>query len=289
MADESYEDVLDIHMEESPMQAHFENNADLPSEEDDDFGSFDDASIEELEAAAPHPKEGEFSSLVFQNPELFDQKLQTVMDSVFPQADTYVITESQLLSESAAKHLEIFSRTPRLHPPNWTKLKTRHSLLIRLGVPINLDELESGTSGLGPKSAVGHTRKRSVSEHDIDWSNFDIPEFASLQISGETKEELLGKSGEVLSEIEEHNLNNTSRPFLETSSGSSLDAKLQQMKDNHKRLIELSSVWQEQIRELRNSQEIYESVVQNMVGYSQKLRRNEILEHLKLKKGKRAF
>lgn len=251
---------------------------------DDDFGSFDEASIEEIKALN---EKAEFDSTVFQNPTLFEEKLQAVVDKLFPETGNDSSTSTVLLSENASKQFESLSKTPRLQPPNWTRLKIRHNLLVRLGVPINLDELESKSSGLGPVNTTNTQRKRSITEHDINWDNFTIPEYNTLDITPEKEHDLLNKTNDVLSGIEEYILSNTSQLFLQNSADAALDTKLQQMKENYQQLVELSSVWQEKTKELRHSQEIYESVVQNMVGHSQKLRRNELLEQLSRTKGKR--
>lgn len=285
-----------------------ENNVEQPSEtsenvqpsvkeeeeegDDDDFGSFDEASFDEYQEPMEDEKHSAmFESSVFQNMDLFDEKLDQLMKTVIPD----VVRESPsadepLLGENATLHLHTLLKTPRLHPPNWTKLKIRHSLLIKLGVPINLDELDHANMKLAPP--VVHHRRRSISEEDIDWRNISIPKFEDLNIGTDSRAEMMSKTQETISRIENDNLNNTSELFLKSSAEDSLDAKLKQMRGNYNELLQLSAVWQSRINELRSEQEIYESVVQNMVGYSQKLQRNEMLDKLsrtKTKKGKRTF
>lgn len=268
-------------------------------DEDDDFGSFDEASFEEFQAPEEEPAlkpteiTSKFLSSVFQDQELFLRNLDDLLDSILPHNQQPSSEEpAELLNAEASQRLKKLSQTPRLNPPNWIKLKIRHNLMVKLGVPINLDELESPGSANLKRPSIAHQRKRSINEQDIDWSLFVIPELETLEISPEKKQESITKTNEILSRIEEDNLKNTSQLFLESSSDASLDAKLAQLKANYKELIDLSSIWQDQLKELRSSQEVFESVVQNMVGYSQKLQRNEIIEQLqktKGKKGKRTF
>ncbi|SGZ52619.1 CIC11C00000001761 [Sungouiella intermedia] len=267
-------------------------------EEDDDFGSFDEASFEEFQEPEPerHPEETKrisLSSQDFLEAQRFLDKVDEILDSVFPEIQHREVAPTPLLKAEASQKLITLSRAPRLNPPNWIKLKIRHNLLIKLGVPINLDELESpNTINISATANITHNRRRSINEQDLKWEQYHIPEVETFNLTSEQKQELVGKTAEVLSKIEEDNLNNTSQLFLENSLESTLDMKLAQMKANYDQLIKLSAVWQDQMKELRNSQEIYESVVQNMVGYSQKLQRNEIIEHLqktKGKKGKRTF
>lgn len=293
------ENVLSTQASESP-EISVQNGPVSDEQDDDDFGSFDEASFEEFQAPEPELEaktatDGKalFTSATFQNLDELVSKLDELLESIFPTTapETNSNTDT-LLNAEATEKLASLSRPPRLNPPNWIKLKIRHNLLVNLGVPINLDELDSPNSvNITNLQQLSHSRRRSINEQDIDWSEFDIPEFETLNISTEQKQELLHKTNKLLSKIEEDNLSNTSQLFLESSLESSLDAKLAQLKENYLQLRELSSVWRDQMKELRNSQEIYESVVQNMVGYSQKLQRNEFIEHLKKKgkKGKRTF
>lgn len=275
-----------------------ENEDDHDEEDEDDFGSFDEASFEEYQApeqeeSYQEPPMTTLSQLDFQNPEQFLSKVDELLATIFQVFPDTKSTPTTLLNAEASEKLDILSRTPRLNPPNWIKLKIRHNLLIMLGVPINLDELDSTNSvSISNTANISHNRRKSINEQDIHWENFSIPEVETFNLTPEQKQELLNKTGETLSKIEEDNLSNTSQLFLESSLESALDTKLAQMKSNYEQLIRLSAVWQDQMKELRNSQEVYESVVQNMVGYSQKLQRNEIIEQLqktKGKKGKRTF
>lgn len=291
-----HESSLEFLPEEPPIHGEADNHD--QQDEDDDFGSFDEASFEELQE--PEPKENlnkeqlntALRPLDFHHPEQFLSKVDELLDTIFPVFPDTRSTPTTLLKAEASEKLDTLSRTPRLNPPNWIRLKIRHNLLIKLGVPINLDELESANSVAMAYASISHNRRKSIDENDIQWEGFTIPEVETFNLTAEQKQELLGKTGDTLSRIEEDNLNNTSQLFLESSLESALNSKLAQMKANYDQLIKLSAVWQDQMKELRNSQEIYESVVQNMVGYSQKLQRNEIIEHLqrtKGKKGKRTF
>lgn len=261
-------------------------------EEDDDFGSFDEASFEEFQA--PEPTENDqsimFSSAVMNDAALFGERLEEMLDLLLPKNipdSSDHSTTTDLLTEGGSERLKTFSTLPRLNPPNWTRLKMRHGLLVSLGVPINLDELSS--THLPPVSKPS-SRRRSTTEDDIQWGDFKIPELESLNISDDRKNELMTHTLTILSKIEDSNLNNTTEQFLQQCSEEVVDEKYREMQDNYAQLVELSSVWQAQIQELRNSQEMFESVVQNMVGYRQKLQRNEILESLsKSKRGKRVF
>lgn len=262
-------------------------------DDDSDFGSFDDASFTELE----EPEEVKsmenvedkmpggyirFNEEVLNDSTLFEKSLHETMNSIFTNInqnqdhnnDNY---KNSLLKERSSEIYNELSQIPHLQPPNWIKLNVRHNLLIKLGVPINLDEIKEENLLQTPKVL----RRKSINEEDIKWEGFDLPAFEELKISSDKKTDLLNKTTEILSAIENDNLNNSSHQFLESSTSDSLQEKLKQYNDNYNQLIELSSVWNKQLDDQKQNNEVYESVIQNLIGYSQKLKRDEILAHLK--------
>lgn len=280
-----------------------ERQAEAPAQdEDDEFGSFDEASFDEFQGeeasesyeTSPKTSEPTFSSDVFQSESLLDERVQYTLDRIFKIPEYKSVPTGQgLLRNGAKEQFLLLSKIPHILPPNWTRLNIRHKLLVNLGIPINLDELEKGNVAQ-ISHQMPHQRKKSISEQDIDWTGFEVPNVDSLKLDEEKKSQLLAQTNTLLDGIEEFNLQNTSRLYLETSSDEALEEKLTKMRENFNQLLELSALWQAQIRELKSSQEMYELVVQNMVGYSQRLERSEILESLgrkKLKrtKGKRTF
>lgn len=257
-------------------------------EDDDDFGSFDEASFEEVLEPEPELElDAAFSSAVLADFVQFNKNLDELLDKIIPPIDNELGTGSgDLLTERASEKLKMFSTLPRLNPPNWTRLKMRHGLLVSLGVPINLDELDSH---IVPASKP-YSKRRSITELDIKWGEFVVPDIETLSLSVDRQQELMTQTLPILSKIENDNLTNTTEQFLQLSAMAIVDEKLLQMQRNYSQLVELSSVWQAQLKELKNSQEMFESVVQDMVGYRQKLQRNEILESIsKNKRGKRVF
>lgn len=286
------EPKVDINEEETADKYEEQASAEEVEDDDDDFGSFDEASFEEFQGSEPteHHQSVVFDSAVMEDAVLFRERLDDILDSVLPRKiheASNQMSDSQLLTDGGRERLNTFSTLPRLNPPNWTRLKMRHGLLVSLGVPINLDEL--GTTQVSSFNKPS-PRRRSTTEEDIKWGDFTIPEFESLNISDNRRNELMALTLSILSKIEDNNLNNTTEQFLLQCSEEVVNEKYREMQENYAQLVELSSVWQAQIQELRNSQEMFESVVQNMVGYRQKLQRNEILEGLsKSKRGKRVF
>lgn len=262
--------------------------------DDDDFGSFDDASFEEFgepgvtettQLDAQIRQEGVFDEMIFENSEKFDARLAELLDQLFSAQNTDHTApnedENGLLSDRSGQIFQALLAVPHLQPPNWVRLKIRHNLLLKLGIPINLDETTPTGAVTARNEPRSLPRKNSIREADINWAGFDIPELGELQISASEKAEKLASTAGLLSHIESDNMTNSTAQFLNgVNDDQVLDAKLRQLEQNFELLIELSCVWNSHLHDLKQDAEIYESVVQNMIGYSQKLRREEIFESL---------
>lgn len=289
-------------------------------EEDDfdEFGDFDEFDTFEQPSNYIQPDiDPAFPDSCFSNKADFESRLSKLLSKLFitdesakptslvpEETGTDKSTESLLNNRSRTIYKQI-STMPYLHPPNWIRLDIRHNLLIKLGIPINLDELNanatirsqnSNTFDIStPESEASlsnhhltvpshhqRSRKKSISEQDINWSNFTIPDFNSLKLTNDQIQQILTTTNDTLSKFEYDLMENSSSQYLQNVKlDDILDAKLKQLSLNHQELLKLSSIWQHQLVELRKDYEIYEQVVQSCIGYSQKLRREEILENLK--------
>jgi hypothetical protein len=262
------------------------NQANDDVDDDEDFGDFDNFTPQK-----PSPQLNEedivrFDELVISNEKLFGQNLSKALGTVFsqiPLKDTWDSTV--LLSERSQQVYTEISRIPKLRPPNWVKLKIRHNLLLILGIPINLDDLNDERGRLDhhieldSKKDENH-KKLDLQPEDMDWEGFDIPKVEDLKMSEQQKSQLLLVTNEILSRIETDNMNNSSKSFLENND-ERVDEKLEEFQDNYKDLTQLASLWNDKLRELQKDFEMYESVVQSTIGYSQKLKREEIFDDLK--------
>jgi len=254
-------------------------------EDEDDFGDFDNFNSQQQ----PQPQFNEadlvrFDEVVLSNDEMFGQNLSKAMGTVFSQIPPKDNWDSTiLLSDRSQQVYTEISRIPKLKPPNWVKLKIRHNLLLILGIPINLDDLNDGRLDQHIEIDMNKDethRKLDLQPEDIDWNGFNLPKFEDLKISKDQKALLLQATNEILSRIETDNMNNSSKSFLEHND-ERVDEKLKEFQNNYNELIQLGSLWNDQLRELQKDFEIYESVVQSTIGYSQKLKRDEIFEDLK--------
>ncbi|EGV60809.1 hypothetical protein PSN45_001401 [Yamadazyma tenuis] len=267
-----------------------DDSATSNQKDDDDFGSFDSASFDDFEApTAPKTlsKYMKIDGFSAANEE-FDRQLDALLDTILP-GDGETPKErpqtpiSSLLDDRSSMILNQLNKIPHLKPNNWVRSHIRHNLLIKLGIPINLDEIkDEKTAFLNPNNLKSSaTRRKSINEQDIDWDGIAIPEFKQLKLSQNERSELMTKTNDILSQIETDNLNNSSKSFLDGCSEDKVHQKLEQLRHNSDQLLKLASVWKDQFEDLKKNSEIYESVVQNLIGYSQKLERNELLNSLK--------
>lgn len=226
--------------------------------ESDDFGSFDEASFDDF-VDTPEPA------------------VDTLIDNLFPHETDGTLVEDPLLSERSQQIYEELSRVPHLQPPNWTRLNIRHNLLIKLGIPINLDEISRETKT--------QPRRKSVNEADIDWGSLVLPDFNEIN----DPESLIASTHDVLSRVEAATMSHTSQQYLQSCSEETLQAKLHELTENLTQLRALASVWCHKLDEKKKNFEVYELVVQNLIGYSQRVRRDEILSNLKAGKHKKLW
>lgn len=255
-------------------------DSDHDDSDDSDFGSFDDALVEEPEIPQGIPQGLPHVPATFSGETLADKEallgnLDKVLRVVFENVEEKdVQVYDSLLDDRLKERYHKLSAMPRLNPPNWIRLKIRHELLVNLGIPINLDEM-------------GLKEKQVAQASVIDT---EIPDFETLGISSEDAEVLMASTSEILSKCETNSMNNTAEKFLLDASEETVDAKLLQLQQDKANLVQLMSVWNNELAEMKKNFDMYESIVQSFTGHQQRLQRDEMMEKLKKlkkKKGKK--
>lgn len=239
-----------------------------------------------------------FDEATFEDFVAFEHKLDMFLEVVFPPSAPNAAVDTnpsqQMLSPRSQSIFEQLALMPHLKPPNWVRLKIRRHLLTKLGVPVNLDEILPSpmhdASHPQPSTTSTSARYRSkslVSEVDMHWDGLNIPALEELHLEASRIQHLHDSTTGTLSTIEMDNLDHSSTQKLLAASEEELDKLLQHYQANYDKLIELSSIWQHQLAEVKKNYEIYESVVQNLVGHTQRLQRQQILANLKKVKSKK--
>lgn len=263
--DDDFDDFNEASFQQAPTigSTNQENGHDDNDDDDDEFGDFDDFQVSQPSPTQQQQQKQQsqtqsqsisidkvnFPTTIFNSPKEFSQRLTTTLDEIFPTStpilednnNNQITTSIQLLNERSQEIYKQLSTLPYLQPTNWIKLNIRHNLLIKLGIPINLDELNdtntisanpnnknivtsetqndlkipgynfgSGGGGFVSVSVSGRQRKSSISINDINWNELnlisEIPKFESLNIDDNLKNSLINSTLDKLNQFELDNL-----------------------------------------------------------------------------------
>lgn len=265
--DDDFDDFNEASFQQAPTigSTNQENGHDDNDDDDDEFGDFDDFQVSQPSPTQQQQQKQQsqtqsqsisidkvnFPTTIFNSPKEFSQRLTTTLDEIFPTStpilednnNNQITTSIQLLNERSQEIYKQLSTLPYLQPTNWIKLNIRHNLLIKLGIPINLDELNDtntisanpnnknivtsetqndlkipgynfgsggGGGGFVSVSVSGRQRKSSISINDINWNELnlisEIPKFESLNIDDNLKNSLINSTLDKLNQFELDNL-----------------------------------------------------------------------------------
>lgn len=265
--DDDFDDFNEASFQQAPTigSTNQENGHDGNDDDDDEFGDFDDFQVSQPSPTQQQQQKQQsqtqsqsisidkvnFPTTIFNSPKEFSQRLTTTLDEIFPTStpilednnNNQITTSIQLLNERSQEIYKQLSTLPYLQPTNWIKLNIRHNLLIKLGIPINLDELNDtntisanpnnknivtsetqndlkipgynfgsggGGGGFVSVSVSGRQRKSSISINDINWNELnlisEIPKFESLNIDDNLKNSLINSTLDKLNQFELDNL-----------------------------------------------------------------------------------
>lgn len=268
--DDDFDDFNEASFQQAPTigSTNQENGHDGNDDDDDEFGDFDDFQVSQPSPTQQQQQKQQsqtqsqsisidkvnFPTTIFNSPKEFSQRLTTTLDEIFPTSTpilednnnnnkNQITTSIQLLNERSQEIYKQLSTLPYLQPTNWIKLNIRHNLLIKLGIPINLDELNDtntisanpnnknivtsetqndlkipgynfgsggGGGGFVSVSVSGRQRKSSISINDINWNELnlisEIPKFESLNIDDNLKNSLINSTLDKLNQFELDNL-----------------------------------------------------------------------------------
>lgn len=259
----------------------------VASDSESDFGSFGSFEQDETEHGTPA---GTSPPVDYDDPKERIRRVNELLDVIFEQparqqphsghegekgaSHNDHKSQNHLLSDRSSELYTRLADIPRLRPPNWTRLVVRHRLLISLGIPVNLDEISSAAAGPEPTA----DRRKSVHAPAVEWAGLQVPEYAALGLDDSSRRQILEDTPEVLDRMETENMEHSSLAVLEAASADTLRAKLAHYRANKQQLQKTASVWRHELAGLQSDFEIYELVVQNLIGHSQRLQREEILQ-----------
>ncbi|ODQ79179.1 hypothetical protein BABINDRAFT_8767 [Babjeviella inositovora NRRL Y-12698] len=259
------------------------SNAD-PDSEDDDFGSFDDASFN-LEPASekgtmpdPGPIQESYNTdsllglVTSRIQRIFSDATEPSHPSVAynPNLESHI-----LLNERSHALYSRLSTVPRLTPQDWKKSKIRRHLLVNLSIPVDL----------------GDSHRRNIDEEDLfsytqyKDLKYEVPDLSDLKLTASEQEAILDSPEARITEAE--NISQKSVTYLQTLSVEELAALEAEMSSIVGSLEAVNAVWLDRLKKLKHDNTTYESVVENFVGHTQRLTREEILKKVTLEKQKK--
>lgn len=250
------------------------------AKEDEEFGSFSDASFEEFEAA-PELDEPtrSFSTLSIEDLEQSDsksdEKVVKIVNGILgvqPEDLNNAIEENRPFLDERARALlnQLSSEPNNLQQLNWKQSIIRRQLFLNLSIPFDLDELYPRERKLGISKSYG---KDSFSD-STDKLATDIP---FVEVSPERAKQLTEESDSIVQNIERR-LQSEQYYTDGHLSEQELEDILKEMKGFNSQLIELLSGWNQERLELLKDREISEGYLTNILDNTQKFRRQSSIK-----------
>lgn len=250
-----------------------ENGEGEEDDDDDDFGAFSDASFDEFESR-PEPQEvpstttetnsttyTQLPQSLFNSPSDLQETLNNLLSQSFPGTlpRSSVPQNTDVLNERSKLLLERLTALPYLKPHNWKKSSLRRQLLITLGIP-------------DTESVV--TRRKNLD----DGMQYKIVSFEDLGMSEQDAEKFKVKNDEIIENLEQSIKDDH---VLQSLNDDGLDGVIKDYESKVEEISKLLAVWEYEEKKLENDNSTFEGVVENLVGHTQRLRREETLKSLK--------
>ena len=241
--------------------------------DDDDFGSFSDASFDEFEeppenTSVQQPESEKIASLLLSSYSDRD-KLITIIDELtlqtFPdQLPTFTIPEDTSILNPRSQHLlERLIAPPHLKPYNWKTGSLRRQLLMTLGLPDD-------------------TIQKKERENGFDMSTYVVKTLEQLHIDDGQKKKMLEETNTKFAEIG----NVITADDLLEMNDKELQMAIEKLEIQVSMVEKYLAVWDDEKTKLEEDRKTFESVVENLVGHTQRLRREETMKSLKKEKEK---
>ncbi len=131
-----------------------------------------------------------------------------------------------------------------------------------------------------------HLKEKSINDTNIDLDilKFQLPTIESLKLTQQERLKLINNTSLILSNYTE---SIQSKIYLATLSELELKNQIQIINKNIKEGEKLLTIWCDQIKEGEKDKLAYEGVIESLVGYTQRLRREEIIREQSKNKNKR--
>ncbi|GME80318.1 unnamed protein product [Ambrosiozyma monospora] len=206
-----------------------------------------------------------------QNMETSKEQINLILNDIFKNSHfpTHSEQESKFhLSERCGTVFDRLTQEPRnLKQINWKKSLIKRQLFVSLQIPIDLDELKPVAN---KKKSVSKIYDQASTKGAVDNEILNmVPHFDTLKI--DNKEKILKETNRTLEEYFKK-----LQPFAYYNSlpKDELQKKESELNGIKDELLQLVSCWNKKEDELKSDNLIFSSYVENLVGNTQKMRRN---------------
>ncbi|VEU23188.1 DEKNAAC104310 [Brettanomyces naardenensis] len=262
--------------------------SDVSGLSDDDFGDFEETGKETVSEAVPsatsesesvvaEPVESRPARLTYDgdyesHAELIQELVDRMMKSLTVSEKT-AANSSQIELNERCKDLyyRLVEQPANLQQINWKQSFIRRQLLLNLQIPINLDEVSPSKEGHSSVSNIyGDQDGLQLIEAEV---LRQVQPFESLKIDEEGRKKVLKETG---LRIEE--LYSQLQPFsyykgVARSNEEELGEHLGRLAGVKEELLKILACWDKELEEDRKDNEVFSGYVENLVGNTQKMRR----------------
>lgn len=258
---------------------------------DDDFGEFEEVDQTEVESKVDEIIENNneipFKSISIYQTESANDNIIQLLDKIFTQKssseDKETTSDEFQLDERAEQIFERLTSKEEyaLKPTIWKQSMIYKQLLMNLEIPqeVIVTERDSMSAGSSSTKDLYDFNETVLKDGDIERILSQVPSFGQLQIDKKSEEfgnRLSQTSASIANIKQELTSDEESLEYLER-----LNAHKQQ-------LLELLSIWNEHTEDVKQDNELFTSYIENLIGNTQKLRRETRMSK-KGKKGKKKF
>lgn len=275
--DEQVQDQSDLDQPNTETNVKEIDDDDDNDDDDDDFGAFSDASFDEFEqppnptpdtdTTISQPKSSQYTQLpqdTFSHPDELKETLSKLLDQAYPSElpKLSIPENTSILNERSQLLLERLTALPYLKPYNWKKSSLRRQLLVTLGIPDS-----EPTNVLRKKNLDDGMQYKIISFQELGFTEDDAIKYKNQS------DEILQKGEEVVKNGDDH--------AVEVLDDEGIDQLIGKYKEEITQVENLLAVWEHEREKLELDNETFEGVVENLVGHTQRLRREETLRSLK--------
>lgn len=246
------DEAADVAQEVDSVDSDDSGFGDFNEGDDSEFGEFEDTPEEEIPEKRPVRTGFEYKGDYEAQSDEIGKLVEAIVQRIGPESGAGG-DNLEMSDRSKKLYQRLVDQAPNMQQIDWKRSAIRRQLLLILGLPINLDEVE-------PKQPEETPKNEEILDR--------IPAFETTGLSEEERKKVLqGTDGQ----IEQFYGELQPSSYYKLSGSKPEDLKdLEQIRDT---LLTMVACWDKQVDDDRRDNELFASYVENLVGNTQKLSR----------------